>query len=69
MAWTGEETRALVSVWSEANIQEELDGVTRNKVIYEKITKELEGLGYTRTWKQCRIKIKNLTQAYRKVAI
>ena len=69
MAWTSEETRALVSVWGEANIQEELDGVTRNKVIYEKITKELEGLGYTRTWKQCRTKIKNLTQAYRKVAI
>ena len=47
MACTGEETRAFVSVWSEANIQEELDEVTRNKVIYEKITKEMEGLGYT----------------------
>ena len=68
MAWTGEETWALVSVWGEANIQEDLDGVTRNKIIYEKITKDMEGLGYTRTWKQCRTKIKNLTQAYRKVA-
>ena len=66
MAWTGEETRALVSVWGEVNIHEELDGVTRNKVICEKITKEMEGLGYSRTWKQCRTMIKNLTQAYRK---
>ena len=29
-----EETRALVGVWGQANVQSELDGVTRNRSIY-----------------------------------
>ena len=39
MAWTSEETWALVSVWSEANIQEDLDGVARNKVTVSPVEK------------------------------
>ena len=31
--WTVEETRALVGVWGQANVQSELDGVTRNRSI------------------------------------
>lgn len=65
--WTHEQTRALVSVWSQANVQSELDGVTRNRVVFERIAKEMEELGYEYTWQQCRTKIKNLTQKYRKV--
>ena len=48
-------------------LQKELDGVQRNRVVYERISKELAALGMERTWQQCRTKIKNLTFRYRKV--
>ena len=66
--WSAEETRALVSVWGEANIQSELDGVTRYRTVFERIAKEMAELGFEKTWQQCRTKIKNLTQRYRKVS-
>lgn len=65
--WTTEATRALLSIWREQNIQDQLDGIVRDKFIYEKITESLRELGYECTWKQCRTKVKNLTQSYRKV--
>ena len=35
--WSVQETRVLVSIWEEADVQSQLDGVVRNKVVYEKI--------------------------------
>ena len=35
--WSAQETRVLVSIWGEADVQSQLDGVVRNKVVYEKI--------------------------------
>ena len=67
--WRVEETRALVSLWGQANVQSELDIVVRNRTIYERIAREMRALGYDRMWQQCRTKIKNLTQKYRKVSI
>lgn len=67
--WSSEETRALVSVWGQANVQSQLDGVARNRTVFEQIAKELAKLGYEKTWQQCRTKIKNLTQKYRKVQL
>ena len=37
--WSTEATRALVSVWSQENVQSELDGVSRNRTIFERISK------------------------------
>ena len=68
-SWSAAETRALISVWVLANVQNELDGVTRNRTIIEIITKEMSELGHEKTWKQCRTKVKYLTQRYRKVSI
>ena len=65
--WNTDETRALLSVWGAANVQSKLDGVVRNRTIYERIARELQVLGYSRTWEQCRTKIKNLVKRYRKV--
>ena len=42
--WTNEETRSLVSVWGQANMQVELDGIKRNRTIFETISKELLSL-------------------------
>ena len=67
--WSTEETRALISVWGEANVQDQLDSVKRNKDIYERISAQLSAQGWTKSWKQCRVKVKNLTQRYRKVSL
>ena len=61
--WTSDEVQALIEVWGAANVQNQLDGVQRNRPIFEKISKE------PKTWLQCRTKIKNMTQQYRKVRV
>ena len=57
--WFDGEVRALIAVWGESNVQEELDGAVRNKVIFVAISDELLQQGYNRDWQQCRTKIKN----------
>ena len=66
--WTFGATKALVSVWGQESVQNELDGVARNRTIYERISRELMAKGFEKTWQQCRTKVKNLTQKYRKVS-
>ena len=64
-SWTAKETRALVGVWGQANVQSELDGVTRNRSIFERIARELSEMGIEKTWQQCCTKIKNLCFVYK----
>ena len=66
--WKPEETKALVAVWRAEDVQSQLDGVSHNRCIFEKIAAAMEGAGFHRTWQQCKTKIKNLTQRYRKVS-
>lgn len=67
--WTDAETRALISAWGETNVQRQLDSVKRNRNIYQKLEAALAEQGYSdKSWKQCRVKVKNLTQRYRKVS-
>ena len=40
--WTEAETKALLSVWESKQIQSKLDGVVRNKNIYERISNQLK---------------------------
>ena len=65
--WEDKEVKALLTIWGDTKIQEELDGAVRNKVIYERIAKRLQEQGYERNWKQCRAKIKNLKTKYREI--
>jgi len=65
--WSTEATRALISLWSEANVQERLDGVTRNRIIYEEIAEGMCKAGSDFDWKQCRTKVKYLSQKYHQV--
>ena len=65
--WSTDATRTLISIWSDQNIQEQLDGVVRNRVVHEEVAEKLCEEGYEYTWKQCRTKVKSLTQRYRKV--
>ena len=48
-----------------AVVQRQLDGVVRNKLIYQWIA--ILHCGYDRTRKQCVLKMKNLVQKYKKV--
>ncbi len=57
-AWSDAEIVALISTWGEADIQEQLDGATRNKSIFIKISEKMKESGYDRDWLQCRAKIK-----------
>lgn len=66
--WTSNETKALIGIWGEEEIQNALDGVVRNKTIYQKVAVAMGELGYIKTWQQCRTKIKNLVQKYKKVS-
>ena len=65
-SWSDAEVTALISVWGDADIQEQLDGATRNRSIFEKISKKLHEGGIERDWQQCKAKIKNLKQDYKK---
>ena len=65
--WTDSKTKVFISIWGEVNIQEQLDGATRNKTVFVDISKQLQRLGYDKDWQQCRIKVKNLKNQYKKV--
>uniref|UniRef100_K7G3J3 Myb/SANT-like DNA-binding domain-containing protein n=1 Tax=Pelodiscus sinensis TaxID=13735 RepID=K7G3J3_PELSI len=65
--WTEEEVKALLSIWSEKNIRQQLHGTLRNKGIFIYIAKRLQELGVCRDWKQCRAKYKNLKYEFRTV--
>ena len=67
VGWTDAEVRALIGFWGDFRIQAELDGAVRNKAIYEKIARKMAEAGFNRDWKQCRAKIKNLKNDYKKI--
>ena len=67
LSWTDDETFRLIDAWGDETIQALLEGCTRNCHVYEKIAHELEEAGYTRTWSQCRDKIKKLKREYKKL--
>lgn len=63
--WTVPEVRALIGIWSDKSIQQQLEGTVRNKRIFEQIAAKLQKLGIERDWKQCRTKYKNLKHEYK----
>ncbi|XP_041637249.1 uncharacterized protein LOC121505760 [Cheilinus undulatus] len=65
--WTHEETRALISVWSEKKIQFGLGESVRNERVYGEVSNRLAAMGMSRSAKQCRDKIKKLKLEYRRI--
>ena len=65
--WSDAEVTALISIWGDEGIQEQLDGATRNRSIYVNISKKLLESGFERDWQQCKAKIKNLKGDYKKI--
>ena len=56
--WSDKETAKLIEIWREQAIQEQLEGCKRNRDVYDKVSREMQKAGYTRTGQQCREKIK-----------
>lgn len=65
--WTVPEVRALIGIWSDKSIQQQLEGTVRNKRLFEQIAAKLQKFGIERDWKQCRTKYKNLKHEYKTV--
>ena len=65
--WSDAEVTALISIWGDEGIQEQLDGASRNRSIYNTISKKLKESGFDRDWQQCKSKIKNLKSDYKKI--
>ena len=61
--WSKDETLKLLDIWGQENVQAQLEGCKKN---HEKIAKELQEVGYERTYQQCRDKVKKLKGEYRK---
>ena len=51
----------------ECECTEELEGAKRNKTAFLRIAKEMNEVGYERTWQQCRVKAKNIGSNYIKI--
>ncbi|KAM9320975.1 ATP-dependent (S)-NAD(P)H-hydrate dehydratase [Gastrophryne carolinensis] len=62
--WTDVETRALLDIWGEADVQSALDGNFRNGHVYRDVAGRLNELGFERSPDQCRIRIKGLKRQY-----
>ncbi|XP_050776418.1 myb/SANT-like DNA-binding domain-containing protein 2 [Gopherus flavomarginatus] len=65
-AWTAQEIVDLITIWEEDSVLTELHSKRRNEKIFEKISKAMMEKGHSRDSVQCRVKVKELRQAYQK---
>ncbi|XP_074801105.1 uncharacterized protein LOC141982701 [Natator depressus] len=65
-AWTKREVRDLIAVWGEKSMLSELRSSFRNAKTFVKISQGMKDRGHKRDPKQCRVKLKELRQAYQK---
>ncbi|EMP24850.1 hypothetical protein UY3_18066 [Chelonia mydas] len=65
-AWTEREVLDLIAVWGDESVLSELRSKRRNAKIFEKISKGMKDRGHNRDAQQCRMKLKELRQAYQK---
>ncbi|XP_048721691.1 zinc finger and SCAN domain-containing protein 29-like [Caretta caretta] len=65
-AWTEWEVWDLIAVWGDESVLAELRLKRRNAKIFEKISSGMKDRSDNRDLQQCRVKIKELRQAYQK---
>ncbi|XP_065455314.1 uncharacterized protein LOC135984314 [Chrysemys picta bellii] len=65
-AWTEREVWDLLAIWGDESVLAELRSSKRNGKILEKVSKAMKYRGHNRDAQQCRVKIKELRQAYHK---
>ncbi|XP_073805066.1 uncharacterized protein [Danio rerio] len=67
--WSVEDTRALLNIWAEENVQRQIDGVCRNEDVIKYIVAELAKAQIQRTTVQVREKLKKLRAQYKAIKI
>ncbi|XP_074927750.1 uncharacterized protein LOC116825581 isoform X2 [Chelonoidis abingdonii] len=65
-AWSTPEVVDLLGLWGQGDVQAQLRNSRRNFDVYSQIARGMEEKGYDRDPQQCRVKIKELRQAYQK---
>nr|XP_048672398.1 uncharacterized protein LOC125620565 [Caretta caretta] len=65
-AWTEREVLDLIAVWGEESMLSELRSKRQNAKTFKKISEAVRDRGYSRDATQCRMKLKELRQAYQK---
>ncbi|EMP30462.1 hypothetical protein UY3_12464 [Chelonia mydas] len=65
-AWTEREVQDLIAVWREESVLLELCSSFRNTKTFVKISQGMKDRGHNRDPNQCRVKLKELRQAYQK---
>ena len=65
-SWSDEETRCLLTIWQEHNIEAQLEDPKKHKgSIYQVLSNELSGRGYDKSSVQCKIRMHTLKRSYR----
>lgn len=64
LLWSDVETRTLLKIWGEQDIQAALEENFRNSFVYRDVSRRLGGMGFERTPEQCRMRIKSLKRQY-----
>ncbi|XP_073209541.1 receptor expression-enhancing protein 3 isoform X3 [Lepidochelys kempii] len=65
-AWTEREVRDLIAVWEEESVLSEFCSSFQKTKTFVKISQGMKDRGHNRDAKQCRVKLKELRQAYQK---
>ena len=63
--WTPESTSLLVSVWTDRQVQKQLEYATKPQLIWESVAKYMSKKGYNVNGKQCRSRMKHVLVCYR----
>lgn len=63
--WTPESTALLVSVWSDRQVQKQLEYTTKPQLIWESVARYMKKKGYNVSGKQCRSRMKQVLVCYR----
>lgn len=63
--WTPDSTTLLVSVWTDKQVQKQLEYTAKPQLIWESVARYMKKKGYNVTAKQCRSRMKQVLVCYR----
>uniref|UniRef100_A0AAV2J383 Myb-like domain-containing protein n=1 Tax=Knipowitschia caucasica TaxID=637954 RepID=A0AAV2J383_KNICA len=58
--WSDQEVRTLIDIWEEEEVKRSLTGELQNGQMYTNIIDRMEALGFSKTYAQCCLKVKEL---------
>ncbi|XP_034095929.1 zinc finger and SCAN domain-containing protein 29-like isoform X2 [Gymnodraco acuticeps] len=65
--WSTEEVTTFLNLIGDDKIQQELDGTMRNVKVFQDVSAQMSERGFSRTFLQCREKLKKMKSEYRQV--